>query len=52
MSAREAIDHIRKIMQATIADMQSGRVCMIQAGHYLACLQANLRRLQAETIEL
>lgn len=52
MSVREAINELKRIIQATIADLQSGRVDYLQASYRLACLQDNLRRLQAETINL
>lgn len=52
MSVREAIAELKRIIQVTIADVQSGRADYTQANYRLACLQDNLRRLQAETVEI
>lgn len=52
MSVREAIQELNRIIADTIADLQSGNADHVQAGLRLAVLQSNLRRLQAETIEL
>lgn len=51
-SVREAITELKRIIQATIVDLQSGRADYLQANYRLTCLQSNLRRLQAETVEL
>lgn len=52
MSAHEAIAELKRIIQAMIDDVQSGRADYLQANYRLACLQDNLRRLQAETVEV
>lgn len=52
MSVREAIAELNRIIADTITDLQTEQADHVQAGLRLAILQSNLRRLQAETIEL
>lgn len=52
MSARQSIIELQQIIQDTVNDLIADRVDFITAGIYLATLQANLRRLQAEGIEI